>query len=106
MIRRPPRSTLFPYTALFRSNNVDRRAELALPHAMADNDTVVERQAEDSRQVRRHGGYRHECRLAVHRDGARRYARGTKPLEYIVPTSGVQILLLGERACLDRKSGV
>src|SRR5205085_10017140 len=29
MIRRPPRSTLFPYTTLFRS----RLAELVLPHA-------------------------------------------------------------------------
>src|SRR3712207_8449599 len=26
MIRRPPRSTLFPYTTLFRSADVDRRA--------------------------------------------------------------------------------
>src|SRR5258708_21115944 len=26
MIRRPPRSTLFPYTTLFRSRSVDRRA--------------------------------------------------------------------------------
>src|SRR5256885_10217857 len=26
MIRRPPRSTLFPYTTLFRSWNVDRRS--------------------------------------------------------------------------------
>src|SRR3712207_1239337 len=28
MIRRPPRSTLFPYTTLFRSNRPDRRLEL------------------------------------------------------------------------------
>src|SRR5256886_5569041 len=27
MIRRPPRSTLFPYTTLFRSNSVMRRIE-------------------------------------------------------------------------------
>src|SRR3989442_3481953 len=39
MIRRPPRSTLFPYTTLFRS---DRRAHLAFPfpllrfHSRAD----------------------------------------------------------------------
>src|SRR3712207_8287561 len=30
MIRRPPRSTLFPYTTLFRS--VDRRDPVELPH--------------------------------------------------------------------------
>ena len=81
------------------TKNVGRRAELALPHAMADNDTFVERQAEDSGEVRRHGGYWHECRLAGHRDGTRRYARGTNPLEYIVSTSGVKILLFGEGAC-------
>src|SRR3712207_7377433 len=28
MIRRPPRSTLFPYTTLFRSRQVDGKAEL------------------------------------------------------------------------------
>src|SRR5688572_33321034 len=27
MIRRPPRSTLFPYTTLFRSNAAERRAD-------------------------------------------------------------------------------
>src|SRR3989442_10488548 len=30
MIRRPPRSTLFPYTTLFRSRVLDRRAALRL----------------------------------------------------------------------------
>src|SRR3712207_8274920 len=29
MIRRPPRSTLFPYTTLFRSRALDRRAQRA-----------------------------------------------------------------------------
>src|SRR5260370_38710833 len=27
MIRRPPRSTLFPYTTLFRSGRIDKRAQ-------------------------------------------------------------------------------
>src|SRR2546422_11432673 len=31
MIRRPPRSTLFPYTTLFRSRSVDKDPTLALP---------------------------------------------------------------------------
>src|SRR3712207_7874774 len=34
MIRRPPRSTLFPYTTLFRSR-ADRALELALHRALA-----------------------------------------------------------------------
>src|SRR2546430_16739133 len=36
MIRRPPRSTLFPYTTLFRSLDVlDARAIRHAPHALA-----------------------------------------------------------------------
>src|SRR2546430_10492007 len=31
MIRRPPRSTLFPYTTLFRSHPCDRRRRTAFP---------------------------------------------------------------------------
>src|SRR2546427_6638390 len=31
MIRRPPRSTLFPYTTLFRSRFVERRVQLPIP---------------------------------------------------------------------------
>src|SRR2546426_8688210 len=30
MIRRPPRSTLFPYTTLFRPHRLDQRAEVAV----------------------------------------------------------------------------
>src|SRR2546427_9476034 len=33
MIRRPPRSTLFPYTTLFRSRQAERQLELAYLHA-------------------------------------------------------------------------
>src|SRR3712207_8080683 len=32
MIRRPPRSTLFPYTTLFRSEEEDRRADREREH--------------------------------------------------------------------------
>src|SRR5256885_4020673 len=31
MIRRPPRSTLFPYTTLFRSHRADRASRRSLP---------------------------------------------------------------------------
>src|SRR5690349_24007598 len=34
MIRRPPRSTLFPYTTLFRSDGVDQLLGGALAHAV------------------------------------------------------------------------
>src|SRR3712207_8970767 len=33
MIRRPPRSTLFPYTTLFRSEPLERKAGLAVERA-------------------------------------------------------------------------
>src|SRR2546427_1499522 len=33
MIRRPPRSTLFPYTTLFRSRRLERRRDQACDHA-------------------------------------------------------------------------
>src|SRR2546427_9016782 len=35
MIRRPPRSTLFPYTTLFRSNEARRLSKLLAPNASA-----------------------------------------------------------------------
>src|SRR5258706_12182187 len=38
MIRRPPRSTLFPYTTLFRSHVVERRVQAAV----RDRDARVE----------------------------------------------------------------
>src|SRR5256885_2735004 len=34
MIRRPPRSTLFPYTTLFRSLRIFRHLEERLPHRL------------------------------------------------------------------------
>src|SRR5256885_11305152 len=46
MIRRPPRSTLFPYTTLFRSTlaGIDQRRviEHVLPHHCPDQETDVE----------------------------------------------------------------
>src|SRR3712207_7749494 len=46
MIRRPPRSTLFPYTTLFRSEN-GRIRQCVVP---SDRDQVVEAQVVDVRQ--------------------------------------------------------
>src|SRR3712207_8092966 len=52
MIRRPPRSTLFPYTTLFRSGRV-RRGDVADVHEIADAGAVggVEVVAEDLRRT-------------------------------------------------------
>src|SRR2546430_14938202 len=43
MIRRPPRSTLFPYTTLFRSGVVWRHQATAVPVALLHRDLVAER---------------------------------------------------------------
>src|SRR3712207_7891784 len=65
MIRRPPRSTLFPYTTLFRSERVDPHRE---PHLRAARGTRSERQR---RAGRLRGGRARPGRLL----GAGRAAR-------------------------------
>src|SRR3712207_7005463 len=51
MIRRPPRSTLFPYTTLFRSRLLDRAAErrgvLVVEHGLAGSHRKLEHAADD-----------------------------------------------------------
>src|SRR3712207_6881210 len=55
MIRRPPRSTLFPYTTLFRSGGVDARREHVLDAAAGHPvDQFAGRRAA-GREVRRRG---------------------------------------------------
>src|SRR2546430_7065379 len=57
MIRRPPRSTLFPYTTLFRSRDEDPDAALAQPADdlldVADRDRVDAREGLVEQQVLR-----------------------------------------------------
>src|SRR2546430_5318314 len=62
MIRRPPRSTLFPYTTLFRSAGDRDRAQLPVFH------------------LRREGGHGHMQDRGVAGDGRRDRRRG--PLEW------------------------
>src|SRR3712207_8983900 len=45
MIRRPPRSTLFPYTTLFRSNRIIRRAMVHLIRQVIEMDLVFRARA-------------------------------------------------------------
>src|SRR3712207_8958534 len=57
MIRRPPRSTLFPYTTLFRSGEDHRQGEghrrqVARPHAARCRPTVPGCRAPGPRQLR------------------------------------------------------
>src|SRR5256885_12848771 len=48
MIRRPPRSTLFPYTTLFRSHASDRRVN-PFEHVRLDSGTIGRKQDLDER---------------------------------------------------------
>src|SRR2546430_11254112 len=52
MIRRPPRSTLFPYTTLFRSCGAHRRRRCKLESALAHSDSRGEKREHAERQHR------------------------------------------------------
>src|SRR5687768_18152792 len=41
MIRRPPRSTLFPYTTLFRSERLEGKLKLSQNRSAADRERVI-----------------------------------------------------------------
>src|SRR3712207_8584087 len=47
MIRRPPRSTLFPYTTLFRSEGTERRRRVAIYCRVSTSDQDCDRQERD-----------------------------------------------------------
>src|SRR2546429_8947946 len=50
MIRRPPRSTLFPYTTLFRSKQIcSGKTDGAVPLRRIDRETVLRRHALENR---------------------------------------------------------
>src|SRR5258707_11026950 len=55
MIRRPPRSTLFPYTTLFRSQHADREAvnpRLVPPHQVVERARFAAPEGLQEREVR------------------------------------------------------
>src|SRR2546430_6293450 len=55
MIRRPPRSTLFPYTTLFRSRPPRARARAARPHGAREGGRRAARGGARRGQVRARG---------------------------------------------------
>src|SRR3712207_7723998 len=52
MIRRPPRSTLFPYTTLFRSSNVSFAADKEAKPAAARTEARNEAKAADAKEAK------------------------------------------------------
>src|SRR2546429_9774935 len=61
MIRRPPRSTLFPYTTLFRSLRRELSAAERIPYTAHVSPHVVRTTLGDYVQVFRLGGASFEC---------------------------------------------
>src|SRR5690242_20975954 len=43
VLRRPPRSTLFPYTTLFRSSDLRASASLVIAALIAEGETILDR---------------------------------------------------------------
>src|SRR2546425_13076697 len=87
MIRRPPRSTLFPYTTLFRSilDEVERQHERGLPILVGTVNVDVSETL--SRMLKRRG-FRHEVLNAkYHQRGAEIVAQAGQPGSITIATN-------------------
>src|SRR3712207_9174346 len=107
MIRRPPRSTLFPYTTLFRSHACYVRSVGTVPYAPNGTDELADGAAEQARQ--------HDCIVLSHhgcsalgQDVGMAFRRALNLEE--AATATYRALLLGDTGCTfppeDRKSVV
>src|SRR2546430_4179045 len=80
MIRRPPRSTLFPYTTLFRSVNTLRSsqgaADIAIHHA---DPATLPRQIERTRRVRQERDARRVQQASQRLEGVARSTENIMP---------------------------
>src|SRR2546421_9189579 len=83
MIRRPPRSTLFPYTTLFRSPKMDGLQVLSIvrrkyPHLR----TVVLRSEEHTSELQSRSDL--VCRLLLEKKKKQHYKRAhTRPIQFV-----------------------
>src|SRR5438309_5457915 len=80
MIRRPPRSTLFPYTTLFRSSRACRQAMTAARSELRRNlstTTYCLRSEEHTSELQ--SQFHLVCRLLLEKKKAERGPRGNKP---------------------------
>src|SRR3712207_9512282 len=92
MIRRPPRSTLFPYTTLFRSRRMIRsvRSVQQAVDAMADGDLTVEPAVETDDEL---------GRMAASVQRAQQSLRGV--LSSVVASAGAERTSVGEGKRVD-----
>src|SRR2546430_7106819 len=63
MIRRPPRSTLFPYTTLFRSEELDREARRRVRGDVEEKGAAVRRSEEHTSELQSQSNL--VCRLLL-----------------------------------------
>src|SRR3989442_8497308 len=71
MIRRPPRSTLFPYTTLFRSRIIQQVVTIFAPHEGATKPAVHERSEEHTSELQSRPHL--VCRLLLDKKKPHRY---------------------------------
>src|SRR2546430_12417714 len=76
MIRRPPRSTLFPYTTLFRSHVIDGKAQRK--KWKEPGDRRIARKGQDDQQIPRRRFHREGVNGARARSSAQRRHRDRK----------------------------
>src|SRR3712207_8430837 len=97
MIRRPPRSTLFPYTTLFRSSRVDVRERRAPPPSRLAA-SLSARQRPPSRCV---ATCQRGCRSAVHGSAEKRISDHVRSEEHTSELQSRQYLVC--RLLLEKK---
>src|SRR2546425_9028678 len=99
MIRRPPRSTLFPYTTLFRSHAVAEGAMVELRHREEQSRAAAERLLELQPSIRRGrpalAGIRDQLRPARSEE----HTSGLQSLAYLV----CRLLLEKKKKSEDRQ---
>src|SRR5256885_6120900 len=71
MIRRPPRSTLFPYTTLFRSVRIERLTRYDLTHAYLHQQGIAGRSEEHTSELQSPCNL--VCRLLLEKKKSRRH---------------------------------
>src|SRR2546430_7975075 len=75
MIRRPPRSTLFPYTTLFRSLHVDGSVDLLHVTVRADHDRMARKERSEEHTSELQSQSNLVCRLLLEKKNNREPAQ-------------------------------
>src|SRR5438132_5267571 len=83
MIRRPPRSTLFPYTTLFRSHRLDRgpHAPLRGRRVAARCGRLAERSEEHTSELQSHSDL--VCRLLLEKKKKKKNKKTRKKINFL-----------------------